>query len=43
MKGEEALEMLQKGMVREWNGYRASHPEWKPDLSGLDVLAKTGC
>lgn len=37
MTKDEAMELLAKGRFHDWNNYRKANPDWKPDLSGMDL------
>lgn len=37
MTREEAIDLLTKGRYLDWNNYRKANPDWKPDLSGIDL------
>src|SRR4051794_14718215 len=37
MTRDQMVYLLRSGKYREWNDYRARNPEWKPDLSFLDL------
>lgn len=37
MTKEEAYQVIVKQRSSEWNAYREAHPNWIPDLSGLDL------
>lgn len=39
MNKEEALKVIRSGQTRVWNGYRNDNPDWKPDLSYVDLSA----
>jgi len=42
MNKEEALKLIRAGSMKIWNKYREDNPDWKPDLSYLD-LSKYVC
>ncbi len=37
MTKDEAMELLSRGRYHDWNSYRKTNPDWKPDLSGMDL------
>ncbi len=37
---EQAIATLTQPSAKEWNDYRGSHPDWRPDLSGADLSNK---
>jgi TIR domain len=37
MTKDEAMDLLSKGRFHDWNNYRKANPDWRPDLSGMDL------